>query len=415
MRKTLLAVSLGGAFEMYDFVCYTLLASIIAPQFFPRENHKLSLLLTYAVFAIGYFARPLGGLIYGHFGDKLGRKNTLIFSILMMAVPSFILGLLPTYQMIGIAAPLLLILLRMLQGLAVGGDFPGAIVFISEHGALQYLNRNNAWVFSGVNVGVMLATGLCALLSSIFSAQQWHDYVWRLPFLSGVLIALVGIHYRQKLAETPVFLQLAVERRRLRAPISHLVTKYWKNILSGIASVAMPATVVSIVSLFMPTYLHVYLYLTLHQAFLMSTLNLLVLVLLVPFAGMVADRIGLHRALLICALFFIVLSWPLYYLLVYFLLWLKLIPLFLLSIGMSMAVATMGPSVFALFPAEVRYSGVGVAYNLALAIFGGTAPFFATWLLNSSRSPVIICICLIITGAISLASVLWRKVLLPQA
>lgn len=406
MRKTIIAVAMGGALEMYDFVCYTLLASIIAPLFFPEENHNLALLLAYAVFAIGYLMRPLGGIIYGHFGDKLGRKDTLIVSILMMAFPSFILGVLPTYNSIGLTAPILLIILRVLQGLAVGGDFPGAIVFISEHGDPKKIHLNNSWIFSGVNFGVMLAMGLCSLLAWVFSSEQMSSFAWRIPFLSGLFIAFLGIYYRQKLNETPAFLNLVSQKKRLKAPLKNLLKTYWRNILRGVAIIALSATVVSLIFLFMPSYLHVYLKINMHQAFLFSAINLGVLVALIPVAGLIADKIGLRNALLFCALFFIGLSFPLYYSLVHLNSWLRLLPMFALSAGAAMTIATMGPVAFSLFPPEVRYSGVGVTYNLALAIFGGSAPFFATLILNSVRNPVTICFCLIFSAGLCLLGLL---------
>src|SRR5471032_1724888 len=217
--RTLSLAALGGALEFYDFVIYVFLAPVIGRLFFPADMPDwLRLLQTFGIFAAGYLARPLGGIVMAHFGDLLGRKRMFTISILLMAVPTLLMGMLPTYATIGIASPILLLLLRVLQGAAVGGEVPGAWVFVAEHVPARRIGYACGTLTAGLTVGIMLGSLVATGINSLYTPAQVLDYGWRLPFLLGGVFGLVAMYLRRWLHETPVFVELQ-QRKALAAEL----------------------------------------------------------------------------------------------------------------------------------------------------------------------------------------------------
>lgn len=207
--KTLSLSALGGALEFYDFIIFVFFAAVVGKLFFPAEMPEwLRQLQTFGIFAAGYLARPLGGIVMAHFGDLLGRKRMFTLSIFLMAVPTLVMGLLPTYEQIGIWAPLLLLMMRVVQGAAIGGEVPGAWVFVSEHVPARHVGYACGTLTSGLTAGILLGSLMATLINTVFSAAEVLDWAWRLPFLVGGVFGLLAMYLRRWLHETPVFAEM---------------------------------------------------------------------------------------------------------------------------------------------------------------------------------------------------------------
>lgn len=380
-RKIVFLASLGGALEFYDFIIYVIFAPVISTVFFPKTDTFASLMSVYAVFAIGYLIRPLGGIIFSHFGDKYGRKRTFICSVAMMAIPTFLIGLLPTYAQIGLGASILLILMRILQGLSIGGEIPGAITFTCEHVGERFRGVACGIIFCFLNLGIFIGAALSLVLSEILDSAQLMSFGWRIPFIIGGLLGVFSFYIRKEMTESPLFMNFKNQQEGIRIPFVEAVSKYGINILQGVGITCLGAVVINLLFLYMPTYLHTILNYSMEQATLLNTLNLFFFSCLLVFFCWLGDRVGRKSVLLIGAgsLFFTVAY-------AYHILALQnfsalLSALFLL--GFLSSIIMVYPSILVeLFPTPVRYTGVAISYNLAFAFFGGLTPLIATYLID---------------------------------
>lgn len=258
-QKIIFLASLGGALEFYDFVIYVIFAPLLSQIFFPEADKLASLMSVYAVFAIGYLVRPLGGVVFSHFGDKYGRKKTFIFSVFLMAVPTLLIGLLPTYQHIGIYASILLILLRLLQGLSIGGEIPGAITFTCEHVNPRSRGLACGVIFCFLNLGIFLGAIISLILTSLLSKEQLVTFGWRIPFIFGGLLGGFSFYIRKQMTESPLFIAFKNQAESTQVPFIKAITHYWPNILQGVGLTCLGAVVINLLFLYMPTYLSTFL------------------------------------------------------------------------------------------------------------------------------------------------------------
>ena len=383
--KTLLLATLGGALEFYDFIIFVFFANVIGNLFFPPEIPEwIRQFQTFSIFAAGYLARPLGGVVMAHMGDLRGRKQMFTLSIFLMAVPTLAIGLLPTYAKLGIWAPLLLLLCRILQGAAVGGEVPGAWVFVSEHVPPARVGLACGTLTAGLTAGILLGSLLATGLNLLISPGQLAAYGWRIPFLLGGAFGLLSVHLRRLLTETPVFEELR-QRRELAAEAPLKVTLRNHRaavILSGLLTWVLSAAIV-VVILMTPALLEkvykVHAIVAL-QANSLATLGLIAGCVL---AGWLTDRFGPGRTLLVGCPLLSVATYLLYS--AVRIDPLLITPLYLLA-GFSTGVVAVVPYfMIAAFPPAIRFSGVSFSYNLAYAIFGGMTPIVVTWLLRFDR------------------------------
>lgn len=388
-RKIIFLASLGGALEFYDFVIYVIFAPIISQVFFPETDKLASLMSVYAVFAIGYLIRPLGGVAFSHFGDKYGRKKTFIFSVILMAVPTVLIGVLPTYQHIGIFSSILLIFLRLLQGLSIGGEIPGALTFTCE----QVNPRSRALacgvIFSCLNVGIFLGAMISLILTNELSNAQLLSFGWRIPFILGGLLGIFSFYIRKQLAESPLFLAFKNSTENTRMPFVEAITLYWRKILQGIGITCLGSVKINLLFLYMPTYLSTILAYPKQQATLFNTINLGFYSLLLIFFCWCGDRLGRKLILLIGSAGFILLSYILFVTLSRQTTVSLIVALFIFAI-LSSAIMVYPSILVELFPVSIRYTGIAISYNLAFAFFGGLTPFIATYLidaLNNNLAP----------------------------
>lgn len=385
--RSIFAASVGGALEMYDFITYAFLASIIAELFFPSDDPLVGLIKTFGIFSIGYLARPIGGIIFGHFGDEYGRKKTFTYTIIAMAIPTFLIGLLPTFHQIGILATYLITALRLLQGLAIGGDFPGGICYIAESSHDQHRGLMCSWLYFSINIGILIASGLITIMSMTLSSAQMVAWGWRIPFLSGLLLALIGLYIRLKLSETPVFKYLEQAGKISKIPLRELFSSYKEKILIGTGVTWIAGAIISVIFIFMPAYLNKSVGLKLSNALALNTLNLLVFSCLIPVMGKLSDQIGRKDTLLIGSIAIALFSYPLYAGLNNPAAIIYIPSLLILGTLSAFIIGPIASTLAELFPSEIRYSGVALAYNLGFAVFGGLAPFITSILLKVTHNP----------------------------
>jgi len=386
-KKIILLSSIGGALEFYDFLIFIYVSSSIASVFFPSASPTLAMLASLTVFAVSYFVRPIGGMVLSHFGDTLGRKSTFLVSLILMAVPTVIIACLPGYAKIGLLAPILLIVCRFIQGFAVGGEIPGAIVYCVEHVRPGRRNFACAAIFAGLNLGLLLAQGVVGFLQYALNPEQFLSWGWRLTFLLGCVTAVVGTLLRNNMSESPVFL---LNEHKIARPLVLLFKEYKTRLLIGISITAIQAVLIYALYIFMPNYLLQLANITLSVTTinLLNFINLSVYTLAILAMGAVSDRLGARRLLSFGTKGLIAFSIAGYALIASGGLFALALAMLLFTV-FSAAIAASVPSITAgLFPAAIRYSGVGACYNLAYAIFGGTTPLIIMALLDKSHMPL---------------------------
>jgi MHS family proline/betaine transporter-like MFS transporter len=363
--------SLGTILEWYDFSLFAFLTPILAKNFFPPQNPAMSILLTYAIFALGFFVRPLGAVLMGHLGDRIGRKCTLIICILLMTVPTFLIGLLPTYAMAGIAAPIILVLLRICQGVSAGGESIGAALFVMESG--NYKNRGFLGAVLWGVVGIGMLAGSCAASAVIAHPQS--TWAWRVPFLLGIFTGLIGYFVRKR---TPESFYFTDSSRIHRFPLYAGIKSYKIEMLRILGFYTLSAMITYFVIVFMPAYVVKQTGLPLAQVTYIGTWALAASTLLAPLGGHLSDLVGRKKCLRWAASAIFIFSYPLFCLLTSGSLKNVMIGE---SIFLMMTICYQGSLTAAAIeqlPTAVRYSVIAVSYNLANSIFGGSAPLLAS-------------------------------------
>ena len=381
--RTLGLAALGGALEFYDFVIFVFFATTMGALFFPADMPEwMRLVQTFGIFAAGYLARPLGGIVLAHFGDLRGRKRMFMLSIFMMAVPTLLMGLLPTYASIGVLAPVLLLVLRVLQGAAIGGEAPGAWVFVSEHVSPRHRSfacgALSAGLLAGILVGALMAAGIGAVLSE----AELLDWGWRVPFLVGGVFGFGALYVRRRLHETPVFNEMR-ERRELAAglPLKTVLRGHLPAVALSMLLTWLLTAFVIIAILMMPTFLQRG-GVDRETALAANCVAIVCAMLGNLLAGTLADRYGEGRVLAIWSVLGGAAFWLLYTGVGAHPGW--LFPAYAL-VGLGVGVTAMVPSIaVAAFPAPVRFSGLSFSYNVAYAICGGLTPVLVTLALRDN-------------------------------
>jgi len=383
-KKVLILSSLGGALEYYDFIIYIYLTNIIEKLFFAQNTPYIGTLKTLAIFSIGYLLRPLGGLVFSHFGDRYGRKVVFILTVLFMAIPSLGIGLLPTTAQIGWLAPMMLLIFRMLQGLALGGEIPAAITFVSEHVAGYRQGFSLATLFVGINLGMLLASGVITVISSLYSEQELYTFAWRIPFILGGLFGCGSLFLRFYLNETAVF-QALHDTERQKIPVVTLMRESWRQVLQGMFLISV-ASVCVFVFLYWPQYLHQYFDYDFAMLMRVNTIGTLICSLLIILGGLLVDRFGPRPIYLISTALLVVFGYGLFWLV-----GLHSMGWVIVSYLSLSAIFCMLPSAYSImltefFSTPVRYSGIAMSYNLAYALFGGLSPLIFTIMIESLHS-----------------------------
>lgn len=406
VRKAVTGASIGNAVEWFDFAIYGFLATFIAAKFFPTGNDTAALLNTFAIFAAAFFMRPLGGFVFGPLGDKLGRQRVLALVILLMSGATVLIGVLPTYASIGVAAPLLLLLLRCLQGFSAGGEYGGGAVYLAEFASERRRGLTITFmVWSGV-LGFLLGSITVTLLQALLPAAAMESYGWRIPFLIAGPLGLVGLYIRLRLDDTPHFAELSESDRVAESPLREAFTTSWRSILQVIGLFIVFNIGYYVVFTFLPTYFIKTLEFSKTDAFLSITLaSLVALILILPLAAL-SDRIGRRPMLIAGSVALAVLGYPLFMLLNSGSLVAAIAAHCGLAVIESIYVSTAVSAGVELFATTVRYSGFSIGYNICVAGFGGTTPYVVTWLTAETANNLAPAWYLIVAAVVSLATIL---------
>jgi len=380
VRKAVTGASIGNAVEWFDFAIYGFLATFLAANFFPSGNETAALLNTFAIFAAAFFMRPLGGFVFGPLGDRIGRQRVLALVILLMSGSTVAIGLLPTYAAIGVAAPLLLLLLRCLQGFSAGGEYGGGAVYLAEYASDRRRGLTVTFmVWSGV-LGFLVGSVTVTLLQALLPADAMDSYGWRIPFLLAGPLGIVGLYIRLRLDDTPQFAELSKSRLVAKSPLREAVRTAWRSILQVIGVMVIFNIGYYVVFTYLPTYFIKTLHFTKTDAFTSVTLaSLTALILILPLAAL-SDRVGRRPMLIAGAIAFAVLGYPLFLLLNSGSLVAAVAAHCTLAVIEAVYVSAAVAAGVELFATRVRYSGFSIGYNICVAAFGGTTPYVVSWL-----------------------------------
>ncbi|MDO4682969.1 MAG: MFS transporter [Lautropia sp.] len=382
VKRVAAASFIGNFVEWFDYASYIYLASVITLVFFPDSSPASGLLATFAVFALSFIVRPLGGIFWGHFGDKHGRKQALSLSIIIMSISTFLIALLPSFAQIGLWAPAMLLLLRMVQGFSASGEYAGAATFLAEYAPDDkrglYASIVPASTAAGLLLGSLFAAGLHALLST----EALQDWGWRLPFLLAAPLGYIGRYIRLNLEDSPQF-QKALETNAVEhAPVSVLLKQHGRAVCIAIGATILNAVGFYIILGYMPTYLNSILDVTETQAFMATTVALASYVGFILMMGTLSDRFGRKTMLILASLVFMLATVPLFRIMgMGGFLGMVLVQV-VFGAMLTMNDGTLPCFLSEIFPTSVRYSGFAFSFNVANALFGGTAPFVATWLIE---------------------------------
>ncbi|WP_313646732.1 MFS transporter [Pseudomonas sp.] len=373
-HRTLGLAALGGALEIYDFIIFVFFALTLSQLFFPPQMPEwLRLLQSFGIFVTGYLARPLGGILMAHFADHLGRKRVFSLSILMMALPCLLIGVMPTYAEIGYAAPLILLALRILQGAAVGGEVPSAWTFVAEHAPPGRRGYALGFLQAGLTFGYLLGALTATLLAQLFTPQEILDYAWRYPFLLGGVFGVIGVWLRRWLSETPVFLALRERRQEpVRFPLRQALGQHRSALIPAALLTCVLTSAVVVLVVITPTVMQQRFAMSAGHTFALSSVGIVFLNVGCVLAGLLVDRLGAWRALMIYSALLPLGIGALYASLVGQ--W-GLTGLAYALAGLACGVVGVVPSVMVgLFPAQIRVSGISFTYNVAYALWASTTP-----------------------------------------
>ena len=378
MKRIFFYASLGGILEFYDFIIFAIFAKAIASNFFPTTSLAAGFLFTFTIFAAGYLIRPIGGLVYGHFGDKYGRKKTFTYSIILMALSTLLIGLIPTYNSIGIIAPILLTILRLLQGASIGGEIPGAITLIAESSIKNKTFGCSILFFSLVS-GIILGELVHIIFQFIMSSSELMNYGWRYAFIIGGFFGLWGFILRKKLSETPLFSLL--DKNKARKPVIKLIKEYPRQVIIGWSLMGTISAGIMCLFLIIPSYLR-FTKLTLSHVSLINTLILFIVMISSIIFGFVGDKTSKKFILAISLIISMASSY-----IIFGRLFDKNLSLISYTIYCTLTfgvIVAIIPSMLAeLFPTEIRYSGVALVYNLSFATTGGLAPMIIFYFISN--------------------------------
>ncbi|VVQ26097.1 Proline/betaine transporter [Pseudomonas fluorescens] len=410
--KTLGLAALGGALEIYDFIIFVFFALTLSQLFFPPEMPEwLRLLQSFGIFVTGYLARPLGGILMAHFADRLGRKKVFSLSILMMALPCLLIGIMPTYAQIGYFAPLLLLALRILQGAAVGGEVPSAWVFVAEHAPAGHRGYALGFLQAGLTFGYLIGALTATFLAQVFTPAEILDYAWRYPFLLGGVFGVIGVYLRRWLSETPVFMAMEAQREaRVELPMRTVLREHrlamWPAML--LTCVLTSAVVVFVV--ITPTMMQKTFGMTASHTFALSALGIVFLNIGCVIAGLLVDRIGAWRTVMLYSLLLPLGIGVLYGCLITGGNW---VGLAYAVAGLACGVVGAVPSVMVgLFPARIRVSGISFTYNIAYAAWASITPLLLIGLMP--WSPWICVMFCAVMGAVGVLSAAYFGSRMPR-
>ena len=383
MKRIIVSGVIGNALEWYDFILYAHFSYIIGKIFFP--DNQLSSIFVFAVFAVGFFSRPLGGILFSNIGDRLGRRASLTVSILTMAVPTAIIGLLPGYEKIGIMAPIILIIMRLLQGLSLGGEFSGCVAYFVEYSPSNSRGLIGSFIYISQCIGMMFGLAVATVLTNTLNEKSLWDWGWRVPFVSGILIGVIGMYIRIKLEESPIYLQAKSNGNLSSAPITEAIFFYWRKILLSIGLYINVTAQFYAVTILMPNYMISIGYSS-YQSNFSCSIALITMMLSFPISAYIADKIGRKPVIKISCVLLTILIYPTFLVINTMNYLFAAIAQVILSVVVAMHMAPVPALLSELFPTRIRLTGIALSSNLSAAIFGGTVPMVGEILYQLTNS-----------------------------
>jgi len=384
----LIGGTIGNLTEWYNFLLYGYLASVMSQLFFPLQNKLMSLTLTFTVFALSFLVRPLGGILFGWIGDTYGRQRALIFSLILMAIPTFLIGCLPTYQDIGLSSPVLLLIFRICQGLSAGGEHTGSAVYIAEYAPPD---RRALWVSTvptSAAIGILISSTTSLLILNSFPQDKLLDWGWRMAYWIGSLLCLLSIFIRLTLPETPYFQK--IKKNKIQYPLKKLITdiKIFKKLLIIFLLAGSWGIFYQILFIWMPTYLTHIKHFSQTDALQVNSIFMFSFACLLLAMGYFADYFNRKKILISSCVLMFLFAYPAFLMLSADKIWLVYIAMGIFTLIFSMYL----PAAFVLmvesFSTEIRYTGFSFGFNIGLAIFGGTCPLIVTWLIEITHNEV---------------------------
>ncbi len=383
MNKVIASCMIGNALEWYEFTLYGYFATVIGKLFFPSSDPVASLIAAFAVFAAGFLMRPLGAVIFGHIGDKYGRKKALVISIYLMAIPTFFIGIMPTYEQIGWVASFMLMLIRLLQGVSMGGEFTGSMIFIIEHSPKKGRGYAGSFASLSLAIGIILGSATATAISHIFTEEQIYAWAWRIPFLLSIVGAIVGGVMRATLHDPEVFAKQKKERHLPKMPIKELFQNHHKILFHAVLIELILSVSFYIVNIFFISYMKEFTHMSDQNALLIAMIGTVLYGITIPIAGVLSDKLGRKTVMMPAIIGFLFCAYPL----------LKLmhsgiegaiISQFAGAILLGILFGPLPAMLVEMFPLKIRYTGLSMAHSLSMSIFGGTAPLLMTFALQST-------------------------------
>ncbi|MFC6316733.1 MFS transporter [Corynebacterium gerontici] len=384
-RRALLGSLAGSTIEWYDFLLYASVAPIVfAPQFFPQSDPVVAVLLAYFGHALTFLIRPFGGIFFAHIGDRMGRKKTLVVTLATMGIGTMAIGLLPTYAQIGVWAPILLFGCRIAQGLAVGGEWGGALLLAYEYAPKEKRGFFGAVPQTGVTFGLIL--GNLALIAAMLVSGPalFESFAWRIPFILSFVLIFVGLYIRKELDETPAFREVQASGNVQKNPLGATLRKHWREVLVAIVVKAVETAPFYIYAAFMISYAKSNLGYSSNTTLAAIMVGAVVASLMIPLASALSESFGRQRVYSFGVILLIAVSGPYFLLAESSVVGLIIASVLALGIAWSFVTATLGTMMSELFRAEVRYTGITLGYQIGAALFSGTAPMLAVWMVDSS-------------------------------
>lgn len=406
IHKVVTSALIGATIEWYDFFLYGVVAGIVFSKlYFPSDDPLISTLLAYTTFAVGFVTRPLGGVIFGHFGDRVGRKSILVVTLMIMGVSTFLIGLLPTHAQIGVAAPILLLLLRVAQGIGLGGEWGGAVLMAYEYAPKEKRGFYASLPQVGLAIGLFMASGVVALLSWLCTEEQFMAWGWRVAFLISGLMVAVGMYIRLHVKETPEFAAVKARNAETAIPFMDMMRRYPGNVLKGMGARYIDGVFFNVFGVFSISYLTSTLQISRTDALIGVMVAAVVMCFTIPLFGRLSDRLGRSRVYLWGSLITAISAFPAFWLMAHsdgnvLLIWIAIVVPF----GILYA-AVYGPeaALFCdLFDAKVRYTGISFVYQFSGIFASGITPIIATALVKTAGgSPWLVCLYVVFAGAVS--------------
>ncbi|MHA7172737.1 MFS transporter [Arthrobacter monumenti] len=408
-RRVVAASFIGNFVEWFDYAVYGYLAATIAVVFFPESAGETALLATFGLFAVSFVVRPIGGFVWGHIGDKVGRRTALSLSILIMSLSTFAIGLLPSYQAVGLLSPLLLLFVRIVQGFSAAGEYAGASAFLVEYAPKNRRGLFAAVVPASTATGLLFGSLMAGLLYGVLSTDQMESWGWRLPFFLAAPMGIIGRYIRTRLEDTPAFRNLAEEEEVAASPVRTMFRDHWRTLLIAVGAVLLNAVGFYVLLSYMPTYLSEELGFSKTESFLATTFALIAYIGFIFVAGLASDIFGRKKLLVSASVLFIVFTIPAFMLLDTGSFLVVILVQIALGGMLTLNDGTLPSFLAEMFPTRIRYSGFAVSFNLSNALFGGTAPFMATLLIGMLGTSLAPGWYLMLAAAIALSAVLCAR------